>query len=139
MPGKPVSYAIALAEFRKMLEFSRLNSKLFGLHSPRIGATSDAFSRNVPAYVIDQQGRWRSQSFVISVLLMLNGALFSAQTVPTNMLFVCIQKCIIIMFFLFCLVSRIQLNASYLIFFVLQMIKLSSGMLFTHCYIYCIV
>jgi hypothetical protein len=57
MPGKPVSYARALAEFRKMLEFSGLNSKLFGLHSPKIGATSDAFSRNVPAYVIDQQGR----------------------------------------------------------------------------------
>jgi hypothetical protein len=39
MQGKPVSYARALAEFKKMLEFSELISKLFRLHSPRIRPT----------------------------------------------------------------------------------------------------
>jgi hypothetical protein len=55
------------------------------------------------------------QSSVISVVLMPTCALFSAQTGPINMQYVCVQECIIRMVFhtVFCLVSRIQLNVFY--------------------------
>ena len=43
-----------------MLLFAGLDCKKFGLHSPRIRGATDAFANNVPTYVIDKQGRWKS-------------------------------------------------------------------------------
>jgi hypothetical protein len=45
-----------------MLKNAGFDFKLFGLHSPRIGATADAFKNNVPNHVIDFQGRWKSEN-----------------------------------------------------------------------------
>jgi hypothetical protein len=60
--GKPVSYSVALRYFKSMLKSVNLDPQKFGLHSPRIGATTDAFFEGVPDHVIDQQGRWKSQN-----------------------------------------------------------------------------
>ena len=60
VPNKAVSYPAAVKAFRTMLDFAGLDSKKFGLHSPRIGGASDAFANKVPNYVIDKQGRWKS-------------------------------------------------------------------------------
>jgi hypothetical protein len=45
-----------------MLKNAGFDPKKFGLHSPRIGATTDAFFNGVPSHVIDQQGRWKSEN-----------------------------------------------------------------------------
>jgi hypothetical protein len=58
--GKALSYNVALKNFKIMLQHAHLDPKLYGLHSPRIGAATDAFFKNVPYHVIDQQGRWKS-------------------------------------------------------------------------------
>jgi hypothetical protein len=50
----------AYNSFKKMLDFAGLDSKKFGLHSPRVGAATDAHRNDVPDYVIDKQGRWKS-------------------------------------------------------------------------------
>jgi hypothetical protein len=62
LPGKSVSYNVALKNFKLMLSKAHLDARLFGLHSPRIGAATDAFFHNVPYHVIDQQGRWKSNN-----------------------------------------------------------------------------
>ena len=43
-----------------MLNFAGLDSKKYGLHSPRIGGASDAFRNGIPHHIIDAQGRWKS-------------------------------------------------------------------------------
>jgi hypothetical protein len=60
LPGKPVSYNVALKNFKIMLQNADLDPKLYGLHSPRVGAATEVFFNNVPYHVIDQQGRWKS-------------------------------------------------------------------------------
>jgi hypothetical protein len=60
VPGKAVSYNAALKYFKNMLKDAGLDFKMFGLHSPRIGATGDAFQAKVPEHVIDRRGRWKS-------------------------------------------------------------------------------
>jgi len=60
--GKPVSYSQALSSFKSMLILAKLNPRLYGLHSPRRGGTTEAFVNNVPSHVIDLQGRWRCES-----------------------------------------------------------------------------
>jgi hypothetical protein len=60
VPGKSISYNVALRNFKIMLQNADLDAKLFGLHSPRVGAATEAFFNNVPYHVIDQQGRWKS-------------------------------------------------------------------------------
>ena len=60
--GKPVSYSQALSAFKSMLSFSKLNPRLYGLHSPRQGGTTEAFVNDVLSFVIDLQGRLRSES-----------------------------------------------------------------------------
>jgi hypothetical protein len=62
VPGKPISYSSALKYYESMLNDAGLNCKLFGLHSPRIGATADAFKEKVPEHVIDKRGRWKSSN-----------------------------------------------------------------------------
>jgi hypothetical protein len=60
--GKALSYNVALKNFKIMLQHAHLDPKLYGLHSPRIGAATDAFFKNIPYHVIDQQGRWKSSN-----------------------------------------------------------------------------
>ena len=55
-----MSYPAAVKAFNVMLTFAGLDCRKFGLHSPRIGGATDAFANNVPSYVIDKQGRWKS-------------------------------------------------------------------------------
>lgn len=43
-----------------MLHTAGIDPIKFGLHSPRIGGTTDAFFRNVPGYLIDMKGRWKN-------------------------------------------------------------------------------
>jgi hypothetical protein len=45
-----------------MLSLAGFDAKNFGLHSPRIGAATDAFFHKVPDHVIDQRGRWKSKN-----------------------------------------------------------------------------
>jgi hypothetical protein len=59
---KCLSYNVALKHFKAMLSFAGFDAKNFGLHSPRIGATTDAFFHKVPEHVIDQRGRWKSKN-----------------------------------------------------------------------------
>jgi hypothetical protein len=68
VPGKPVSYSVALRYFKSMLKSVHLDPRKFGLHSPRIGATTDAFFDGVPDHIIDQQGRWKCQNSKYSYL-----------------------------------------------------------------------
>jgi hypothetical protein len=60
VPGKPVSYSQALTCFKNLLKFANLDYSKYGMHSPRRGGTTDAFVNNVPDFVIDIQGRWKS-------------------------------------------------------------------------------
>ena len=59
---KPVSYAQALRGFKQLLTLAKLDPNKYGLHSPRRGGTTDAFCNNVPDFIIDIQGRWKSQN-----------------------------------------------------------------------------
>jgi hypothetical protein len=68
VPEKSVSYSVALRYFKSMLKSVHLDPAMFGLHSPRIGATTDAFFQGVPDHVIDQQGRWKSSNSKYSYL-----------------------------------------------------------------------
>jgi hypothetical protein len=61
-PEKPVSYSTALKHFKLMLKDNGFNFSLYGLHSPRIGATADAFDSKIPHHVIDYQGRWKCKN-----------------------------------------------------------------------------
>jgi len=60
--GKKLSYAAAYKCFKTLLSSAGLDPRKFGLHSPRIGAATDAFFNKVPDYVIDLQGRWKSHA-----------------------------------------------------------------------------
>ena len=60
VPGKPVSYSQALTCFKNLLKFANLDYSKYGMHSPRRGGTTDAFVNNVPEFIIDVQGRWKS-------------------------------------------------------------------------------
>jgi hypothetical protein len=51
-----------LKHFKAMLLSAGFEAKNFGLHSPRIGATTDTFFHKVPEHVIDQQGQWKSKN-----------------------------------------------------------------------------
>jgi integrase len=61
-PQKCLSYNVALKNFKNMLNSAGFIGSNFGLHSPRIGATTDAFFNKVPEHVIDQRGRWKSKN-----------------------------------------------------------------------------
>ena len=61
-PINPISYSTAYRQFKLFLDKFGLNSKSFGLHSPRIGFTTDLFEKGVPSDVIDRAGRWLSKS-----------------------------------------------------------------------------
>ena len=60
MPNKAVSYPAAYKAFKKLLTFANLDASKFSLHSPRAGGATDAFHNNVPNFIIDRQGRWKS-------------------------------------------------------------------------------
>jgi hypothetical protein len=49
------------SQFR-IVQLSNILNPMFGLHSPRIGATADAFKEKVPEHVIDKRGRWKSSN-----------------------------------------------------------------------------
>jgi len=42
-----------------MLANHGFNPSMYGLHSPRIGAATDALYGGVPHHIIDKQARWR--------------------------------------------------------------------------------
>jgi hypothetical protein len=68
---KCLSYNVALKHFKAMLSFAGFDAKNFGLHSPRIGATTDAFFHKVLEHVINQRGRWKSKTLsIITCVLM---------------------------------------------------------------------
>jgi len=39
-----------------------MKPELYGLHSPRIGATTDAFYNGMPHHIIDKQARWKNSA-----------------------------------------------------------------------------
>jgi hypothetical protein len=45
-----------------MLAWAGLDPKLYGLHSPRSGATTEVFMMGIEPHVIDLKGRWKSVS-----------------------------------------------------------------------------
>jgi hypothetical protein len=55
-----LKYNTAYSCFKKLLKDVGLNERLYALHSPRVGATTEAFRKNIPEHVIDIRGRWRS-------------------------------------------------------------------------------
>jgi hypothetical protein len=52
----------AYNSFKKLLKDANLNPELFGMHSPRVGAATDAHADGIPGYIIDLRGRWKSSS-----------------------------------------------------------------------------
>jgi hypothetical protein len=44
-----------------MLKWAGLDPSLYGLHSPRAGATTEAFSLGLEHHIIDIKGRWKSR------------------------------------------------------------------------------
>jgi hypothetical protein len=56
-----LKYNTAYSCFKKLLKNAGLNEKLYALHSPRVGATTEAFQNKVPGHVIDLRGRWKSE------------------------------------------------------------------------------
>jgi hypothetical protein len=67
---KTLSYNVALKNFKCMLELAGFDPKKYGLHSPRIGATTDAFFNKLPDHVIDQRGRWKIKNSKFNYLRM---------------------------------------------------------------------
>ena len=61
-PLKSISYSTAYRQFKLFLNKFGVPSTNFGLHSPRIGFTTDLFESNVPSDVIDRAGRWMSKT-----------------------------------------------------------------------------
>ena len=57
--SRALSYSAAYSGFKSLLEHFGIESTGFSLHSPRIGATTDALQNGTPGYVIDKRGRWR--------------------------------------------------------------------------------
>jgi len=62
LPKKSLSYPAAYKSFKTLLTDAGLVANDFGLHSPRSGGATDAFYNNIPLYLIDLQGRWKSSS-----------------------------------------------------------------------------
>ncbi len=61
-PLNSVSYSTAYKHFKLFLNKFGVLSTHFGLHSPRIGFTTDLFEFNAPSDVIDRAGRWMSKT-----------------------------------------------------------------------------
>jgi hypothetical protein len=45
--------------FKKLLTVAGLYPRLYAMHSPRVGATTDAFAAGIADHVIDIRGRWK--------------------------------------------------------------------------------
>ena len=58
--GNPLSYTTGYNNFKNLLKFVGIDPTSLALHSPRIGAATDAFNNGVPNRLIDRQGRWRN-------------------------------------------------------------------------------
>jgi hypothetical protein len=52
----------AYHSFKKLCKQVGLDPACYALHSPRVGATTDAHMQGVPGNVIDFRGRWKSKS-----------------------------------------------------------------------------
>jgi hypothetical protein len=74
VPKKSLSYSAAYTEFKNLLKFAGLDPSLYGLHSARIGAATDAFCNNVPDFIIDAKGRWKSSLSKFSYLRVSNNS-----------------------------------------------------------------
>ncbi len=59
-PAKLFPIRRPISDFKAMLKFGGLDPKLYGLHSPRSGATTEAFHLGIAPHIIDLKGRWRS-------------------------------------------------------------------------------
>jgi hypothetical protein len=68
IPNKQLSYSAAYVEFKNLLKYCDLEPSLYGLHSARIGAATDAFMSNVPGFLINAKGRWKSEKSKYSYL-----------------------------------------------------------------------
>jgi len=62
VPNRPLSYSHAYKNFKTLLSFSSLDPRMYAMHSPRRGGTTEAFQSGVPDHIIDIQGRWKSSS-----------------------------------------------------------------------------
>jgi hypothetical protein len=60
VPLAQLKYNTALACFKNMLKGAGLCASDYGLHSPRVGAATEAYASNVPGHIIDIRGRWKS-------------------------------------------------------------------------------
>ena len=60
--GKPLSYSACYRQFKQLLLSVGIDPTSLALHSPRIGAATDAFRNKVPNRLIDRQGRWKCKS-----------------------------------------------------------------------------
>ena len=58
-PNCKISYSAAYSAFKKLLEKFGLDPKLFALHSPRVGGTTDLLQNKMPKRIIDKLGRWK--------------------------------------------------------------------------------
>jgi hypothetical protein len=75
VPGKAISYPAAYSDFKAMLKFGGLDPKLHGLHSPRSGATTEAFHLGIEPHIIDLKGRWRSLNTKFHYLKLSHAAI----------------------------------------------------------------
>jgi len=55
-----LSYHAAYSAFKKLLSEHGFNPRLYGLHSMRIGAATDAMYGGIPHHIIDKQARWKN-------------------------------------------------------------------------------
>jgi hypothetical protein len=58
--NRPLTYSAAYSAFKSFIAWGGLDPSLYGLHSPRSGATTEAFSLGIEPHVIDLKGRWKS-------------------------------------------------------------------------------
>ena len=75
-----MSYGAAYASFKKLLKLVNIDESQYGLHSARRGATSDAFRKNIPDFVIDLKGRWKSSSTKYRYLKLRSDEIVSASS-----------------------------------------------------------
>lgn len=59
---KKLSYSAAHSGLKSLLKKFGMHNLQLSLHSPRIGATTDAFQAGTPAYIIDKRGRWKDKN-----------------------------------------------------------------------------
>ena len=57
---RSLSYSAAYSSFKKFMSKFGLDPKMFSLHSPRVGGTTNLFQNKVSKRIINKVGRWKS-------------------------------------------------------------------------------